>query len=243
MKSSCRRRAEQWVLAPWMLLIACTGITHEEKQLEFREAAIGNDVLGVSERCNLENTEVYSYRTPSGREMSIRAASQPVFTLLLDESVSVTFVDWGEIEEGQGRAVVANVVPRAQELQEANRARQAVFTCDLLLTIDGHPVDIERQGRNWVEWIPGGTFASISEAERAYSGSSARISSEIAPESERKAQQDFWKWRWERNLWEFHCDAWTREYVRSRDPKIYEALEQTARPDCEHPPEYEEPAR
>ena len=108
--------------------------------------------------------------------------------------------------------------------------------CDLLVVLNGEPVELERRGTNWNREIPGGVFASIAEAERAFSESGASVR-RTAPTSEvLRAESDYWEWRTRKDLWDFHCDSTISEVIRTKDPELYETLSQMPTPNCQTPP-------
>ena len=153
----------------------------------------------------------------------------------LDESVNIVLLDFTGATLPEVRVVIADVIPAEPVLERAAAVRRSFLRCDLLIKLDGKAVGIERRGRDWSQRLPGGRFSSMEAAEEAFSESGASVRSEV-PVAEVKAQEDFWKWRRQQDLWDFHCDSTLRETIRAKDPKLYEALEQTPTPDCQSPP-------
>jgi len=115
-------------------------------------------------------------------------------------------------------------------------ARRSFLRCDLLIAVSGQIVGIERRGTNWREHLPGGTFASAEEAERTFADSGATVQRELPDQGQLQKQDEFWRWRREKDLWDFHCDAELRQTIKANDPQLYDALSKTPPVDCQAPP-------
>ena len=224
------------------LLCRCCGVPRKPSKRRANRVPPSCDSIGVaSDECEAGDERPLVYRYPAGTEVKIRASKDPVWTVVLDESVSIRLLDFSGSKTPGMRAVVADVIPPIAVLQQAAEVRRSLQRCDLLIVLNSEAVGIERRGRAWDQRLPGGVFVSREAAERAFARSDASVRHEVPPESELNAEDDFWEWRRQKDLWDFHCDSTLQETIRAKDPKLYETLMQTPAPDCQSPPVMPEP--
>jgi hypothetical protein len=220
----------------------CVGNHPNDPRIEYHLAVIEGDSIGVaSDECEVGDERPLVYRYLAGTEVTIRASKDPVWSVVLDESVSVRLLDFSGSETRGMRAVVVDVVPPIAVLEQAADMRRSLQRCDLLIVLNSEAVGIERRGRAWNQRLPGGVFVSREAAERAFARSGAAVRHEVPPASEVNAEDDFWKWRRQKDVWDFHCDTTLRETIRAKDQKLHETLTQTPAPDCQSPPVMPEP--
>jgi hypothetical protein len=224
-------------VATLLVVSGCFGSHSSNAQIAYHLAVIeGDSLAAASDECNVQNAEPLTYRYPSGNQVSIRAPKAPVFEVPLDESVDIRLVDFTGSRSREMQAVVADVVPSAAVLTRATDVRRTLLRCDLLITLNGEAVGVERRGTDWSQRIPGGIFSSIDAAERVFAESGASVRRETPSAAELDAEDQYWEWRRQKDLWDFHCDSTMRETVRARDAELYAALKQTSAPDCQSPP-------
>jgi hypothetical protein len=230
-------------MAALFLAVGCAAESREgDGRISYFLAEVEGDRFGVElPECEVDNPETYTYRYPNGNPVTVLAAREALFTLRMDDSVSVLLLDFTSAELPEVRAVLARVIPPPQVLEGVAAVRDAVLFCDVLVVLDGKPVEIERSGRDWSRQLPGGHFSSLEAARIAFSGSRAAVRSEV-PIAEIQTQVEFWRWRRQRDLWEFHCDSTLSEAIREKDPDLYQALSRTPAPDCLAPPAMPESA-
>ena len=234
-KSCCW--ALRFVAAALLVISGCFGSYPSNAQIAYHLAVIEADSLEIaSDECSVQNEEPLTYRYPSGNHVSVRVPKDPVLMVLLDESVNIRLVDFTGSKSMEMQAVVADVVPSTAVLNQAVDVRRAFLRCDLLITLNGKAVGIERRGTDWSQRLPGGTFSTMSIAERAFSESGALVRREAPSAAELDAEDEYWEWRRRKDLWDFHCDSTMRETIRAKDPELYAALSQTPTPDCQTPP-------
>lgn len=226
------------VLAIVLLLMGCFLAGHPGAAVvKYHVAVIADEDRGASsEQCDPKATEPLTYRYPSGRKVTVRVSKDPILVVPLDEAVSVMLVDYRSAKNPGLQVVVAEVIPSAASLKKAHDVRRSIVRCDVLIKLNDEMVGISRRGIDWSQHLPGGTFSSTEAAERAFSRTGASIQHEMASAAVVNAQDEFWEWRKQKDLWDFHCDATIRETIRSKDPKLFEALRQTPTADCQNPP-------
>jgi hypothetical protein len=225
-------------LAGALLVVSgCFGSYPSHAQIAYHLAVIEGDSLEVaSDECIVQNEAPISYRYPSGSHVSVRVPKDPVLMVPLDESVQIRLVDFSDSRSSEMRAVVADVVPSTTVLNQAADVRRALLRCDLLITLNGKAVGVERRGTDWSQRLPGGTFSTMEVAERAFAESGASVRHEAPSAAELDAEDEYWEWRKQKDLWDFHCDSTKRETLRFEDRELYAALMQTPAPDCQTPP-------
>lgn len=231
-----------WVLRPTIaaLLVVegcAMGTSLSSGQISYHLAVIEDDSIGVeADECEVTDARQLVYRYPAGDEVRIQASKDPVWTVVLDESVDIRLIDFTGAKTRGMQVVVANVIPPVVVLEQAAAVRRTLQRCDLVVLVNGDVVGIERRGRTWNHQLPGGVFESREAAESVFAKSGAAVQHEVPPRSEVNAADDFWEWRRQKDLWDFHCDSTIREAIRTKNPELYEALTQTLAPDCESPP-------
>jgi hypothetical protein len=226
-----------------LVAASCISSSLHDPKIEYHIAVIEDDVIGVaSNECRVEDGNAFTYRYPSGLTVAIEAAKQSVLTIALDESVEVRLLDYRAAKSPEMQAVIAHVIPGEDVRGRALEVRRSFFRCDLLVTVNGRVVGIERRGTNWRDHLPGGTFASTEDAERTFSVSEASVQRESPDQVELQKQDDFWQWRRKKDIWDFHCDGELRHIIKAKDRELYEALSKTPPVDCKAPPLLPAPA-
>jgi hypothetical protein len=235
--SMARCQKLRWLIVTALIAASCISSDLRDPKIEYRIAVIEGDPIGAaSSQCRVDHDHPITYRYPSGRSVAIYASKEPVLTIPLNASVNVRVVDYRGSKSPGMQAVAVNVIPVEAVRDRASEVRRTFFRCDLLITVGGTVVGIERRGTDWRQRLPGGAFASIEDAERVFSDSGASLQRELPDPMQQQAQDEFWQWRREKDLWDFHCDAQLRETIRANDPKLYEALSETPSVDCQAPP-------
>jgi hypothetical protein len=233
-----RNRLFRSLLAGLLAVTGCImGSDPSGAQIEYRVAVIEGDSMGPSSpKCKVETDQRVAYRYPSGRQVAVQTSKDPALTVALDGSVDVRLLDFRSARSRGMQVVVAEVTPPAAVLKRAIDVRHSLLQCDLLITLNGEAVSIERRGTDWSQRLPGGRFPSMEAADRAYSKQGASVRHDVPSAADLQVQDDYWERRRQKDLWDFHCDATTREMIRTKNPTLYEALAQTPAPDCQSPP-------